>query len=108
MNPYFTDEVAIVTVTHDVNGAETATTGAAIPARVSEKHRRVTNQKGEEVVGSMQVLVASDVVVDYDSRVVIKKIGGVTYPLPTKEWSIVSLSHGHGLGALQNLIEAWV
>ncbi len=99
MNPYFTDLVDIVTVTHDANGAESVTVRASVSSRVSEKHKLVVNQKGEEVYSSMEIWLEAGFDVDYTSRVRVRSICGVAYSTPLKEWQIQSISNAHGFSA---------
>ncbi len=107
IGPYLTDEVDIITVTHDENGVETRVMRAGVEARVAERHKLVLNARGEEVLGSMQVLLSSDVAIDYDALVIVKKLAGVAYALPSKEWQVKSISSGHGLSGAM-LREVWV
>ena len=99
MNPYFTDLVDVVTVTHDDNGVESTSIRALVPARVSEKHKIVVNQKGEEVFSSMRVWLEAGFSVDYTSRIRVKTICGVAYGMPMKEWQIQSISNAHAFVA---------
>ena len=103
---YLTDEVDVLSVAHDADGVETASTQAGVAARVNERHRLVLNQRGEEVMGSMQVMLDKGVLVDYDSRIVIKRLAGAAYRLPAKEWQVKSLGSGHGFSA--EFTEVWV
>jgi hypothetical protein len=106
MNPYFTDLVDIVSVSHDENGALTEVVTSSVPARVSERNKLVIDKDGKEVKGSLQVMLASTASVTYDSKVVIRRIGGATYAMPTKQWQIKSISTGHMFIATH--IEVWV
>lgn len=99
MNPYFTDLVDVVTVTHDANSVETTSVQALVPARVSEKHKLVVNQKGEEVYSSMIIWLEAGFAVDYTSRIRVRSICGVAYSMPAKEWLIQSISNAHGFAA---------
>jgi len=103
---YLTDEVDVLTVAHDADGAETTTTQAGVRARVAERHRLVLNLAGKEVLGSMQVLLDKAVAVSYDSRIKVKKVAGAAYRLPDKEWEVKSVSTGHGFGV--EFTEVWV
>jgi len=106
MNPYLTDEVDIITVTHDLNGVESTSVQSGVKVRVSERHKLIVNVKGEEVFGSMHVMLEASASVTYESRLRIKKVCGVTYSMPAKEWQIHSISNAHNFGA--HHIEAWV
>lgn len=103
---YLTDEIDIILTAADANGAVVTSTQAGIRARVSEKNRLITGRDGKEVIGSAQVIIDHAANVSYESKIKIKKICGVTYSRPNKDWQIHQLSRGHGMS--DNFIEVWI
>lgn len=105
MNPYLTDSVDIIAVTHDANSVETSAAPVHLSARVSEKNKLLQNVKGMEVMGRLHVILESGTVVTYGDRMKVKAICGVAYSMPDKEWEILQVSNGHGFSA--HHIEVW-
>lgn len=106
MDFYLTDEVDVVLVTRDADGVETTTTVASVKARVAERHKLLIDKDGQEVAGSMQVILPLATEINHDSRIKVKKLDGVAYSLSSKEWKVITLSTGHAIDPLFK--EVWV
>ncbi len=104
------DRVDIVDLTYDADGVQTETIRSNLEARVMERHKlivgRMDGKDGKEVIGQMQVMLPAGTTVAYDSKIMVRSVGGVAYPYPTKRWQVKSVSRAHLMRPQH--VEVWV
>ena len=99
---YLTDVVRIITCETDKHGVLTETEGSDIDARIKDYNRLVMDNKGQEVVGAMSVIISKGNAVSYGDKIKIRKRWGVDNELKDKKFVIKKIE---GIGGFsQDLI----
>lgn len=102
INMYLTDEMTVITVTHDKWGVSTTTEVTGVACRVEDEHRLLKNREGQEVVSNCYIAADPDVDIKYESRIKITKRNGKAYELPNKQWAIMKIGKAHS-----DILEYW-
>lgn len=88
---YLTDICDIYSYSIDEWGVKTETIDTDVKCRVEDFNRLIKNDKGQEVLGSMEIIFDSETSIDRNSKIVIKTKSGVNYDL-SKKFEIQKLS----------------
>jgi len=103
---YLTDTVIIVTTAADLNGAITKSDSPEIPARIEDVNILVKNRNGKEVMSNTFLILNTDAVITYESKIKLITKNGSAYPLAAKEMAIMKLIKSGGFDASH--YEVWL
>ena len=99
ITPFLIDRIDIISRSVDVNGVPTDSSETGISARVEDYNQMLRDTDGNEVVGSMLIMLEPDTDIEYEDFIKIKKKNGVSYDLPDKEWAIKKIENVAGFSA---------
>lgn len=103
---YSIDEVVIRYEFTDQWGGKTWTTTVPISARVEDSNRLLMNKNGEEVIGSMLIMIdkreltSKSIVLKYDDKILIKKRNGIDFEFKDKEWKLITITEIFNFGSV--------
>lgn len=96
INSYLTDTIDIVAIAKDDWGVETRSATSGVLARVEDVNVLVKNNRGEEVIASIHLIVDYDETLSYDYKIQIKTRNGEAYPLSNKDFAIQKMIKAAG------------
>jgi hypothetical protein len=96
---YLTDTVKLIHVVRDNKGVITETEEAAQSARVKDTNKLVIDKNGNEVRGSMEILLKYPQTVDENGKVKVITKYGAPYTHPDKKFKILSKSDRGGFSS---------
>jgi len=99
ITPFLIDEIDIISRSIDVNGVPTDSSETGISARVEDYNQMLRDTDGNEVVGSMLIMLEPNTDIEYEDFIKIKKKNGISYDLPDKEWSIKKIENVAGFSS---------
>jgi len=95
LDTYLTDEIDIVTTANDEWGVLTTSTVTGVKARIEDENRVVKNQLGVDVASNCYLMVDPAAVINYTSKIMLKKRNGVAYEHQNKQRAIMKLGKAH-------------
>lgn len=99
ISSYLVDSITIVHRTYDINGVPNNSETNNISARVEDYNKMIRDQNGQEVMGSMLVIIESDITISYNDFIKIEKKNGIAYELDDKEFAIKKIENAAGFSA---------
>lgn len=90
---YFTDLIKIVTSSKSKDGVITEVESIDIDARIKDNNKLVMNDKGQEVIGQMTIMIDKNKAVKYGDKIKVVKKWGVAYAMSDKKFVIHSIDN---------------
>lgn len=90
---YFTDLIKIVSSSKDKNGVIIEVESSDVESRIKDNNKIVMNDKGQEVIGQMTIMIDKDNVIKYGDKIKVVKKWGEAYSMPDKKFVIHSIDN---------------